>query len=197
SSPPPPPSPSPPPPRAPSRSSSRPLRLFLYNAEAALTRQLLEQLGLGRRVEVVEELNRAQAIVAAKMNRKGKHVNLTQGERTAANTGLPFLVVGRHMTASNLAAALQPLLPPGLLPPGPQAGAADTGTTAAAGGGGAAEGGDDGVGGGSGGGGAAGAAAGGRGVPSAAELRAHRAEMMQGFAQFARASHQQKQELHS
>ncbi|GIL77214.1 hypothetical protein Vretimale_3107 [Volvox reticuliferus] len=89
-----------------------PLRLFLFNAEAARTRVLLQQLGLAARVQVVDDLRCANAVVAAKLPRSGKHVNLTQGERTAANLGIPFLVVGRNMTAENLKVALLPLLDP-------------------------------------------------------------------------------------
>ncbi len=35
-----------------------------------------------------------------------------QGEKTAANAGIPFLVVGRTMSPPSLQAALQPLLDP-------------------------------------------------------------------------------------
>ncbi|GLC42617.1 hypothetical protein PLESTB_001119600 [Pleodorina starrii] len=88
------------------------LRVFLFNAEEARTRALLQQLGLAGRVEVVGDLRHANAVLAAKLARSGKHVNLTQGERTAANLGIPFLVVGRNMSADNLRAALLPLLDP-------------------------------------------------------------------------------------
>lgn len=62
------------------------LRLFLFNAEAAQTRELLQQLGLSDRVTVVEDVQSANAIVAAKLARSGKHVKLAQvGSRLQQN----------------------------------------------------------------------------------------------------------------
>ncbi|KXZ46803.1 hypothetical protein GPECTOR_40g537 [Gonium pectorale] len=128
-----------------------PLRVFLYNAEEARTRALLAELGLAGRVEVVPELRSADAILAAKLARTGKHVNLMQAEKTAANAGIPCVVVGRNLTADNLRAALAPLLDPG--------------SEAAA---------------------AAAERAASQRAPTAAELAAHRLEVIHGFGQVLR-----------
>eukprot|EP00198_Chlamydomonas_reinhardtii_P006348 XP_001695684.1 predicted protein [Chlamydomonas reinhardtii] len=79
----------------------------------AKTRALLEETGLASRVEVVGDLRASDAILAAKLAKNGKHVNLTQAEKTAANAGIPFVVVGRNLSADNLRTALTALLEPG------------------------------------------------------------------------------------
>lgn len=61
-----------------SASASGRMRVFLFNAEEAKTRALLEETGLASRVEVVGDLRASDAILAAKLAKNGKHVNLTQ-----------------------------------------------------------------------------------------------------------------------
>ncbi len=78
-----------------------------------------------------------------------------KAERTAANSGIPLLVVGRHMTAANLRAVLLPRVDPHAA----RAAGLPEATGAAAGG----------------------AAGGGGSKPSAADLAAHRAAVLQGF----------------
>ncbi len=52
--------------------------MFLFNAEEAKTRALLQETGLAGRVEVVGDLRSSDAILAVKLAKNGKHVNLTQ-----------------------------------------------------------------------------------------------------------------------
>lgn len=99
-----------------SRSSTEPLRLFLFAADEAHTLDCLRELGLEKRVGLASSLQEADAVLATKLRKSGEHVNIQQAEKTAANAGIPFLVVGRTMSPTSLQAALQPLLDPQAAP---------------------------------------------------------------------------------
>ncbi|KAG2491468.1 hypothetical protein HYH03_010253 [Edaphochlamys debaryana] len=86
------------------------LRVFLFATEEARTTALLAEAGMSERVELVTDLRLADVMLATKLTKSGKHVNLAQGERTAANAGIPLIVLGRQLSLSSLTAALRPLL---------------------------------------------------------------------------------------
>ncbi|KAJ9509270.1 hypothetical protein QJQ45_001733 [Haematococcus lacustris] len=99
------------PPTAPSPSPSvPPLQLFLYCTDSRLTQKAIDTAGWTEQVEVTRELAQAHVVVAAKKSSSGRHNKLKQGERTAANSKLPFVCVGRKMTSDNLKITLGPLL---------------------------------------------------------------------------------------
>jgi len=87
-----------------------PLRIFLYATSVAKTEEAIQGAGLQGQVVVVEELRQCHAVVACKVAKAGSHNRLQQGERTAANLGVPFICVGRKMTADNLKAAMVPVI---------------------------------------------------------------------------------------
>ncbi|KAL6757453.1 hypothetical protein V8C86DRAFT_2623293 [Haematococcus lacustris] len=100
---------SPPPASSPSPSVP-PLQLFLYCTDSRLTQKAIDTAGWTEQVEVTRELTQAHVVVAAKKSSSGRHNKLKQGERTAANSKLPFVCVGRKMTSDNLKITLGPLL---------------------------------------------------------------------------------------
>lgn len=73
------------------------------------------------------------AVVSAKLSRTSRPIRHVQGKKTAANARVPFIVVGRHMTADNLRRSLLPLLEPGKsLEAGAGAGVGEQGVSRAA-----------------------------------------------------------------
>ncbi|WIA41526.1 hypothetical protein OEZ86_008896 [Tetradesmus obliquus] len=62
------------------------------------------------RVLQVDAIGQADLLIAVKDTAGGKHQNLTQGERSAKNLGISFVVVGSRMTKDSLQKALNPFL---------------------------------------------------------------------------------------
>eukprot|EP00879_Flechtneria_rotunda_P015480 GHRR01016189.1.p1 GENE.GHRR01016189.1~~GHRR01016189.1.p1 ORF type:complete len:228 (+),score=117.28 GHRR01016189.1:43-684(+) len=88
------------------------LKLCRYAVEATAVQKALDACGWSHLVKQVEGIGQADVMVAVKNTPGGKHQNLTQGERSAKNAGIPFLVVGRKMSKDNLQKALRPYLEP-------------------------------------------------------------------------------------
>ncbi|GAX82074.1 hypothetical protein CEUSTIGMA_g9502.t1 [Chlamydomonas eustigma] len=89
-----------------------PIRIYLYAVDLGSVQQAILDAGLSGKVEIGLDIKQCDAVVTAKLSKRGTSINLGQGERTAVNAGIPFFCVGRSMNGQNLNSALQPLLNP-------------------------------------------------------------------------------------
>ncbi|KAF6253139.1 hypothetical protein COO60DRAFT_464932 [Scenedesmus sp. NREL 46B-D3] len=92
------------------RSSKRVVKVFRFGVEAAAVQRAVNACGWQERVLQVDAISQADLLIAVKDTAGGRHQNLTQGERSAKNAGIPFVVVGRRMTKDSLHKALNPFL---------------------------------------------------------------------------------------
>lgn len=88
------------------------VRIFRFGVNAAAVNRAVESCGWQGRVELVDSIKTASLILAVKNTSGGKHQNLAQGEKAASNAGIPFVVVGRKMSAENFKKALLPHVEP-------------------------------------------------------------------------------------